>query len=104
LGYICGKGVKTEKIKEKSKKKMALGIAVLLLIRRKQFPCSVESCGALIFWPLRSLVRRAGAMILPVRLCAVKVGGTCAGFFVVSGLGGTVAVTPVAVEVQMSSW
>jgi hypothetical protein len=89
--------VKTGKMKEKGKK-VASSMAVLLLILWKQFPCSVESCGALIFWPLRSLVRRAGAMSCPVRLCAMKVGGACAGIFVARGLGGTTAITPVAVE------
>jgi hypothetical protein len=33
-GYICGKKVKGEKMKEK---KMASGVAVFLLIRREQF-------------------------------------------------------------------
>jgi hypothetical protein len=33
-------------------------------------------------------------MPLPVRLCVVKVGGTCARVFAVRGLGGTVVVTP----------
>jgi hypothetical protein len=53
--------VKTGKMKDKDKKKVASGVA-LLLVQWEQFPCSVESCGALIFWPLRSLVRRVGAM------------------------------------------
>jgi hypothetical protein len=34
FGYICGKKVKGEKIKEKNKK-VALGVAVFLLIRRE---------------------------------------------------------------------
>jgi hypothetical protein len=42
---------------------VASGVAVLLLIRWEQFPCSMESCEALIFWPLYSLVRRARAML-----------------------------------------
>jgi hypothetical protein len=50
------------KMKEKGKK-VASGIVVLLLIRWEQFSCNVELCGALIFWLLRSLVRRAGVML-----------------------------------------
>jgi hypothetical protein len=44
-------------------KKVASGVAVLLLIWWEQFPCSVETCGALIFWPLHPLVRHAMAML-----------------------------------------
>jgi hypothetical protein len=44
------------KMKEKDKKNVASGVAILLLIRWEQFPCSVESRGALIFWPLHLLV------------------------------------------------
>jgi hypothetical protein len=39
LGYICGKKVKGKKMKEKNKK-VALGVAVFLLIRCEQFICS----------------------------------------------------------------
>jgi hypothetical protein len=49
-------------MKEKDKK-VASGVTVLLLIRREQFPCSVETCGALIFWPLHPLVRRVVVML-----------------------------------------
>jgi hypothetical protein len=41
-GYIHGKGVKMERMKEKNKK-VASGVAVLLLIRWEQFPYSVET-------------------------------------------------------------
>jgi hypothetical protein len=78
------------------------GIAVPLLIQWEQLLCSVETCGTLIIWSLRLLVRRARAMLRPVRLCAVKVGGACAGIFVARGLGSTPAVTSFAVEVWMS--
>jgi hypothetical protein len=47
-------------------------------------------------------VRRARAMPGPVRPYAMKVGVACAVIFVVRGLGGVV--TPVTVEVWMSSW
>jgi hypothetical protein len=36
LGYNCGKKVKGEKMKEKNKK-VALGMAIFLLIRRELF-------------------------------------------------------------------
>jgi hypothetical protein len=62
LGYICGKKVKGEKMKEKNKK-VASGVAVFLLIRWEQFPCSVEMQLASIFWPLRPLVQRTVAML-----------------------------------------
>jgi hypothetical protein len=48
-------------MKEK-KKKEASDVVVLLLIRWERFPCSVETCGALIFWPLHPLVRHVMAM------------------------------------------
>jgi hypothetical protein len=100
--HFCGKVVKTGKMKDKDKK-VASGVAVLL-IRWEQFPYSMESCGALIIWPLHSLVWRVVAMPWPVRPCAMKVGGTCARIFIERELGGTIVVTPVAVEVWMSSW
>jgi hypothetical protein len=42
-------------MKEKNKK-VASGVAVLLLILWERFPCSVETYWALIFWPLHPLV------------------------------------------------
>jgi hypothetical protein len=59
---------------KKKAKRVASNVAVLLLIRREQFPCSVKSCEALIFWPLCLLVWRAGAMPWPVCPCVTKVG------------------------------
>jgi hypothetical protein len=48
-------------MKEKNKKE-ALDVVVLLHIWWEQFPYSVETCGALIFWPLHPLVRHVMAM------------------------------------------
>jgi hypothetical protein len=81
-------------MREKDKKKVISDVVIFLLILWEQFTCSVESCKALIFWPLRLLVRHTGVMPGPVRPCAMKVGDACTGIFVVRGLGGTAAVTP----------
>jgi hypothetical protein len=47
-------------------------MAVLHLIRWEQFPCSMETYWALIFWPPHPLARRVVAMPCPMRLCAVQ--------------------------------
>jgi hypothetical protein len=60
---------------------------------------------ALIFWPLSLLVLRAMATLCPVHFCAVEDRRHGRPDLRRGGLGGTVAVTPVAVEVWMlSSW
>jgi hypothetical protein len=53
----------------------------------------------LIFWSLHPLVQHAVAMLRPVCFCASRTGGTDARIHVERGVGGIVAVTPVAIEV-----
>jgi hypothetical protein len=59
---------------------------------------------ALIFWPLHPLVQHVVAMFHPVCFCAVGDGWYGRLDLRREGVGGILAVTPVAVEVWMSSW
>jgi hypothetical protein len=84
---------------------VASGVAVFILIWWEQFPYSAEMQQALIFWPLHPLVQHVVAMLRPVCFCAVEDGcGTGARIRVERGVGGIVAITPIAAEVWMSSW
>jgi hypothetical protein len=69
--YNCGKKVKREEMKEKNKK-VALGVAVFLLIRREQFSAGTQ--WALSFLPLRPLVQRAMATLWPMCFYTVEDG------------------------------
>jgi hypothetical protein len=90
-------------MKEKNKK-VASGVAVFLLIRWEQFSCSAEMQQTLIFWPLRLLVLRAVVMLCHVCLCAVEDGRHGLPDLRREGVRWYVVVTPIAVEVWMSSW
>jgi hypothetical protein len=59
---------------------------------------------ALIFWPLHPLVPRAMAMLCPVCLLLLRTSDMGAWICIEWGLGGIVAVTPVALEIWMPSW
>jgi hypothetical protein len=100
LGYIHGKEVK---IKEKNKK-MALGVAVFLLIRWELFSCSTEMQQALIFWPLRLLVLRVVAMHCPMCLCAIEDGRHGCPDLRRERVMWYSGRTPIVVEVWMSLW
>jgi hypothetical protein len=90
-------------MKEKNQK-MASGVAVFLLIQWEQFSYSAEIQQALLFclsicwccmlWPClvlcASVPLRTGDM--GTRICIER------------GLGGIVVITPIAVEVWLSSW
>jgi hypothetical protein len=60
-------------MKEKNEK-VALGVAVFLLIWWQQFSCGAETQQVLICWPLHLLVPRAVAMLCPMCFYAVEDG------------------------------
>jgi hypothetical protein len=69
------------------------------------FPYSAEMLRSLSFWPLRLLVQRAVAMLRP--MCGYTVedeGCVRPNLRRERGLGSTIVITPVAIEVRTSSW
>jgi hypothetical protein len=90
------KKMRWEKTKEK---KVASGVVVFLLIWWEQFPLERRDVMALIFWPL---IRWCDMLWPCFVLCASvpsRMGSTGAQIHVERGVGGTVVITPIIVEV-----
>jgi hypothetical protein len=68
------KKMKLRKDEREKQKKVALGVAVFLLIQWEQFPLYHKDQQALTFWPLRPLVLHDVATLRPVCLCAIEDG------------------------------
>jgi hypothetical protein len=102
--YIRGKKVKWEKDERERQKRWHRVMPSSSLSGANSVPYSAGTSRLLSFWPLRLLVQRAMAMSRPVCPCVIEdrmyvrpdLGG--------EGVGGTVAVPPVAIAVWSWWW